>query len=355
MSQSNERKKENDYLNNDDITWDIVYDKIPKLINLIKQLVTEKYEKFNEKISLEEYIKKYPLDIIEEEPYIMEEKDFDKVDFYKYILKCTLYFLKEEKENPIHTLSPVILKHLIDLCNILEILLSKSENYEKEDIKYYLYHLISAFSNSKKKLENDYKFLRCGIELLLKNYEVKDFHEYFSMNDKDKMRKEFYSLLSNIINDIFLYIVKNDFHSSKKENKYDILDKIHIIKKDIQKLEKEENEINFLDNINKYSYNLKEILECDDTYKYVSDLFYNLNRDFPKDINEFYYSVFCCELSKNFEDYAEKYKKSYSYDLNDNKIISLKSINSFLNYFYKFKKYRNKLQPLFQGKNSFRT
>ena len=98
MSQSNERKKENDYLNNDDIAWDIVYDKIPKLINLIKQLVTEKYEKFNEKISLEEYIKKYPLDIIEEEPYIMEEKDFDKVDFYKYILKCALYYLKEEKE-----------------------------------------------------------------------------------------------------------------------------------------------------------------------------------------------------------------------------------------------------------------
>ena len=59
---------------------------------------------------------------------------------------------------------------------MLRILLSQSENYEREDIKYYLYHLISAFSQSKEKLIND-------LELLLKNYEIKDFHEYFSIND----------------------------------------------------------------------------------------------------------------------------------------------------------------------------
>ena len=102
MSQNNksiEQQKENDDSINAEITWEEVYEKIPKLIDLIKHiLVTDKYENFDDKISLEKYLDEYPSEIIEEKPYIMEENDFDKVDFYKYILKCALYYLKEEKE-----------------------------------------------------------------------------------------------------------------------------------------------------------------------------------------------------------------------------------------------------------------
>ena len=243
---------------------------------------------------------------------------------------------------------------MIDLCNVLRILLSQSEKYEREDIKYYLYHLISAFSQSKEKLINDYKFLRCGLELLLKNYEIKDFHEYFSINDKEKMRKQFYSLLSNIVNDIFQYAKRNNYYSSINENRCFIYDKLVAIKTEINILEKEENEIDFLNNINKYSNIIKELFKDENTLKLESDLFHNLQPDFPKDINEFYYSVFCCELSKDFIDYIEKYKNSYSYDLTESKCISPSFINSFLNYFYKFKKNKHKLQPLFQGKNSIK-
>ena len=101
MSKNNksiEQQKENDDSINAEITWEEVYEKIPKLIDLINHIVTDKYESFDDKISLEKYLDEHPSEIIEEEPYIMEENDFDKVDFYKYILKCALYYLKEEKE-----------------------------------------------------------------------------------------------------------------------------------------------------------------------------------------------------------------------------------------------------------------
>ena len=42
------------------------------------------------------------------------------------------------------------------------------------------------FSDNDKKLENDFKFLKCGIELLLKNYNINNFIEYFSEKDKAK-------------------------------------------------------------------------------------------------------------------------------------------------------------------------
>ena len=87
----------------------------------------------------------------------MKESDFDDTNFYKYILKVTIYYLKKENINTIiNKLNPPILKHLIDLFPIIQIILNEKRNYEKSDVKYYIYHIIHAFSDNDKKLENGF-------------------------------------------------------------------------------------------------------------------------------------------------------------------------------------------------------
>ena len=75
-------------------------------------------------ISLEKYLDKIPLGLEKKEPYIMKEADFDNENFYKYILKCSVYYLHNEVEKTINDLPPVIIKHLIDWLNFLDIILS---------------------------------------------------------------------------------------------------------------------------------------------------------------------------------------------------------------------------------------
>ena len=95
--------------------------------------------------------------------------------------------MKNEAKYSLYKFSSVIIKHLIDLCNVLEIILCNNKsNYNNKDVKYYLYHLISSFSDSKEKLENDNKYLRFGLEILIKNYKIKDFKEYFPEKEKEK-------------------------------------------------------------------------------------------------------------------------------------------------------------------------
>ena len=341
-----EENKINENLINDSMTWEDIYNKIPKLLNLIKQIIRDKLEKYDETISLEKYLKEKTLGINGEEPYIMGENDFENVEFYEYILKCSMYFLRQEKENPIHTFSLVIIKHLIDLCNVLEIILLKTENYQKDDVKYYLYHLISAFSNDKSKLESNYEFLRCGLELLLRNYEITDFKEYYSIKDKDKMRKDFYSLLINIVNEIYQYMKLNNKISC---DKFKIIEDI---KTNMNKLKDNENENDFVNNIIKYTDDLSDFFANKDNFYSISYLFHYLNRRFPKNINDFYYSVFCCELRKNVDECAEKFNSIYDCDLFKIKFISRKLIESYLIYFFKFRKYSYTLKNLFSGSNS---
>ena len=39
----------------------------------------------------------------------------------------------------------------------------RRKNYENRDVKYYIYHIVNAFSDEDDKLETDFKFLKCLI------------------------------------------------------------------------------------------------------------------------------------------------------------------------------------------------
>ena len=123
----------------DDLSWEEIYDKIPKVLEIIKQVLVKKSEDKENNINTQEFLEKIDLEIKAEEPYIMNESDFDDTKFYKYILKVSIYFLQQENINAIiNKLNPPIFKHLIDLCAIIQIILNEKRNYEKNDVKYYM-------------------------------------------------------------------------------------------------------------------------------------------------------------------------------------------------------------------------
>ena len=63
----------------------------------------------------------------------MQETDFDNINFYKYILKTSIYYLKQDKFNSIiNKLNPPIFKHLIDLCAIIQMILKKKKIMKRE-------------------------------------------------------------------------------------------------------------------------------------------------------------------------------------------------------------------------------
>ena len=132
------------------------YEKIPKILEIIQRILIKKSEDKENNINMEEFLEELVLEVKSEEPYIMNESDYDNTNFYKYILKISIFYLKQENINAtINKLNPPILKQLIDLCAIIQIILNKKTNYEKKDVKYYIYHIIHAFSEYDKKLEND--------------------------------------------------------------------------------------------------------------------------------------------------------------------------------------------------------
>ena len=194
-----------EYTEHDNISWKEVYVKIPRLLKMIEQILMKKSEDNEDDANTLEFLKDFDLGIKADEPYIMNESDFDDTNIYKYILKIGIYYLKQKNINAIiNKLDPSIYKHLIDLCAIIQRLLKEEKNYEKRDVKYYIYHIINAFSDVEveNKLEKDFKFLKCGIELLLKAYNITDYDEYFSQNDKDEIRRNFCLSIRKLLLDL---------------------------------------------------------------------------------------------------------------------------------------------------------
>ena len=137
-----------EYSEENNISWKEIYEKIPELLKIIQQILEKKSENNESYITTQELSKDLNLGIKADEPYIMQETDFDNINFYKYILKTSIYYLKQDKFNSIiNKLNPPIFKHLIDLCAIIPMILKEEKNYEKRDVKYYIYHIANAFSD----------------------------------------------------------------------------------------------------------------------------------------------------------------------------------------------------------------
>ena len=215
-----------EYFEEDNISWNEVYEKIPKLLKIIQQILEKKSENNEENISIQEFIKDLDLGIKADEPYIMQDSDFDDINFYKYILKTSIYYLKQDNINSIiNKLNPSVFKHLIDLCAIIQRILKEEKNYEKRDVKYYIYHIVNAFSDIDNKLELDFKFLKCGVELLLKAYNINNYDEYFSKKAKVEIRRNFCHSLKNLLTSVQQYMIHKKY--LEDENKKETIDNIH--------------------------------------------------------------------------------------------------------------------------------
>ena len=90
-------------------------------------------------------------------------------------------------------------------------------------MKYYIYHIANAFSDIDKKLEEDFKFLKCGVELLLKAYNINNYDEYFSKKAKDEIRRNFCYSIKSLLTSVQQYMIyKKYLEDENKKNKIDI-------------------------------------------------------------------------------------------------------------------------------------
>ena len=336
----------------DDLSWEEIYDKIPKVLEIIKQILVKKSEDKENNINTQEFLEKIDLEIKAEEPYIMNESDFDDTKFYKYILKVSIYFLQQENINAIiNKLNPPIFKHLIDLCAIIQIILNEKRNYEKNDVKYYIYHIINAFSDNDKKLENDFKFLKCGIELLLKNYNINDFVEYFSEREKAEIRRKFGFTMKQLLSNIQQYMIENKY--IEDEIKLELYEKINNLCVKARDLFEKETDINYLENVKAFLEELYDTLKDDNTFIAIYIFIHIFKVEIPEKINEFYYSLFFfCDENIADKCYKILDESTCINNFMNNYICDSKTKNSFLIYYTQFKKRKRMFLKLISGTNS---
>ena len=338
----------------DNITWKEVYDKIPRLLKMIEQIFVEKLENKGENVKILEFLKDLDLGIKEDEPYIMHESDFDNINFYKYILRTAIYYLKQNNINTIiNELNPPVFKHLIDLCAIIQRIIKEEKNYEKRDVKYYIYHIVNAFADIDNKLESDFKFLKCGIELLLKTYNIKDYDEYFSNEDKAEIRRNFCFAMKKLLSDIRVYMDNNKYSEDEDDNKKKIFEKVIDLCGKARMLNDDEADIQFLGKVNSFLNELYNILRDDSPLECICDFIKNFKKEIPKSINNFYYSIFCFVDKKLLKKKEEKLdEQTYIDDFKNNCICDSSTKNSFMEYFCQFIKRKNMFNKLISGKNS---
>ena len=334
----------------DDISWKEIYDKIPKVLEIIQQILVKKSEDKENNINIQEFLKELKFEVKADEPYIMNESDFDDTNFYKYILKVSLYYLNQENINVIiNKLNPPILKHLIDLCAIIKIILNEKTNYEKSDVKYYIYHIINAFSDNDEKLENDFKFLKYGIELLLKNYNINDYTEYFSEKDKKEIRNKFNLTIKKLLLNIQQYMLNNKH--TNDETKYVLLEKIGKLSGKARYLSGTETK--YLENVKSFFDEFSNALKDEKIFESIHRFFFIFKTEIPEKINKFYYSIFSFIDKIKLE---KKYKKleryTYFNGFKNDYICDLETKNSFLIYYIQFIKSKTMFNELISGTNS---
>ena len=345
-----------EYFEEDNISWKEVYEKIPKLLKIIQQILEKKSENNEENISIQEFIKDLDLGIKADEPYIMQDSDFDDINFYKYILKTSIYYLKQDNINSIiNKLNPSVFKHLIDLCAIIQRILKEEKNYEKRDVKYYIYHIVNAFSDIDNKLELDFKFLKCGVELLLKAYNINNYDEYFSKKAKVEIRRNFCHSLKNLLTSVQQYMIHKKY--LEDENKKETIDNIHKLIDRTRNLSDYETDIKFLQNVNSILNDLLNSLNNEDDFKCIYNFIFSFKGNIPKNLNDFYYSIFCFDYINTHEKYKKKLEQfiiteQFRSDFSINCICDQVTKDSFLKYMYQFKKNKNMYFKLLSGTNS---
>ena len=156
------------------------------------------------------------------------------------------------------------------------------------------------------------------------------------------MRKNFYIFLDKLIFELQQYFLANDYNS--------LFDDLSKIKNKIRIYENDDHESNFLENVTNILKVLISKLYNNTSLESLCLIIFNFSHIIPKQINEFYYSIQCCELKKTIQYYSNKSNQSEDI-AKVNKVFSFDFNNSFFNYYYKFKK-NIKLHQILSGKKS---
>ena len=338
------------------ITWKEVYEKIPKLLKMIQQILEKKSEDIENNVDPIKFLDYFDLGIKADEPYIMQDSDFDKINFYEYILKTAIYYLNQSNINIIiNMLNPPVFKHLIDLCLIIQRILNEEKNYESREVKYYIYHIVNAFSDAENKIEKDFKFLKCGIELLLKTYNINDYEEYFSNKDKAEIRRNFCSSLKNLLACIQQYMIDKKY--LEEESKVKIFEEINELCGKARKLRDDKTDINFIENVKSFLNELYNSLNNEKVFESIYTFINIFKRDIPENLNDFYYSIFCFDYINKLEKYKKKldtliFIDQFRKDFNNNCICDSQTKKSLLTYTYQFMKNKKMYYKLLSGMNS---
>ena len=86
----------------------------------------------------------------------MEIAFFDStIDYYSFVISVFKYNIIKLKDSSAFVIKNYLYKDLIDICALLNIIITKDEKSIADNIiKFYSYHLINVFSESKKKNRN---------------------------------------------------------------------------------------------------------------------------------------------------------------------------------------------------------
>ena len=187
-------------------------------------------------------------------------------------------------------------------------------------------------------------FWKCGIEAFIRNYKINNFNEFFLEEDKQKMRFDFYSLICNLINDIFLHTINKNYSNSEDKNKFKIYEKISKLKKNLKNELDFQNENNFLNNVNSILRRIKKILNYHEDFDSITSFLAILTAEVPENINEFYYSI-------AFYNNDNIPNNSVISNFSINSIIGYENIRSFITYYSKLLERKN-LEDFFSGKTS---
>ena len=121
--------------------------------------------------------------------------------------------------------------------------------------------------------------------------------EYFLENDKVKMRKNFCSSIKDLLFFLQQYMIQKEYNFSI-EKKIKLLKKINELIAKTRDLKEGKEENDFVENVKSILSILDSSSSKDKNFFNIKGFIFALIHEIPNKINDFYYSIFCCEDKK---------------------------------------------------------
>ena len=164
---------------------------------------------------------------------------------------------------------------------------------------------------------------------MIKNYKLTDFEEYFHHNDKEEMRNNLYTLISNLLFSSQQYIMDKKDESMGLDKKNEYLDKITNIINTTKKLRENKEVKNYLKNVKSILNNFYHAFWDEGIFEKIITFLNIFNEEIPNNINDFYYSIFCCKRKDSKKLYEKLDELTFIKNFITNKIYDIKISDSF--------------------------